>query len=108
MKNLKIDELLTGPEIAYLANGTKMATFERWKLRNQDTQKVLPEPDWYFGQTPVWDLTTITDWLDETGRSYDVKAWRKHRNRGGFRRKPLSAEQRERMAEQQRARMAVR
>ena len=86
MKTINIDELLTGPEIAFLA-GAKMATFERWRLRNQGTSKTLPEPFHHFGSIPVWELETITEWLDETGRAYDVKAWRKHRDAGGFRRK---------------------
>lgn len=87
MTTVDIDLLLTGPEIAYLANQTKMATFERWKLRNNGTAKVLPEPFHYFGSIPVWHLDTITEWLDETDRKYDVKAWRKHRDAGGFKRK---------------------
>jgi hypothetical protein len=80
-----LDDLLTGPEIAFLA-GAKMATFERWRLRNQGTDKTFPEPDHYFGSIPVWHLRTVISWLQATGRSYDVKAWRKHRDAGGFRR----------------------
>jgi hypothetical protein len=87
MDTLKIDELLTGPEIAYLANETKMATFERWRLRNQGTEKTLPDADWYFGLTPVWDLTRIVEWLEATDRKYDVDKWRKARDAGQFRRK---------------------
>ena len=81
-----LDELLTGPEIAYLA-GAKMATFERWRLRNQGTEKTLPDPTRYFGSIPVWHLDVITAWLDSTDRAYDVNAWRDHRDAGGFRRK---------------------
>jgi hypothetical protein len=90
MKTLKIDELLTGPEIAFLANKTKMSTFERWKLRNQGTEKTLPDPDWYFGLTPVWSLDTIVTWLEATSRQYDVEAWRKQRDAGAFKRKSPS------------------
>jgi hypothetical protein len=84
-----LNELLTGPEIAFL-QGAKMATFERWRLRNQGTEKTFPEPDHYFGSIPVWSLETVTAWFDATNRTYDVKAWRKHRDAGGFRRKTPS------------------
>jgi hypothetical protein len=86
MTQVDINELLTGPEVAFLA-GAKMATFERWRLRNQGTDKTFPEPDHYFGSIPTWSLDTVTSWLDATERKYDVKAWRKHRSAGGFRRK---------------------
>lgn len=88
MKNtvVNIDELLTGPEIAFLAD-VKMATFERWNIDDPKRPKVMPDPFHYFGLTPVWELKTITDWLDSTDRTYDVKAWRKHRDAGGFRRR---------------------
>lgn len=86
MKTIKLDELLTGPEIAYLA-GVKMVTFERWNIDAPKRPKVLPDPYHYFGLTPVWDLPTILAWLDKTERPYDVDAWRKHRDAGGFRRR---------------------
>lgn len=86
MKKVDIDRLLTGPEIAFLA-GAKMATFERWKLRNIGTSKVLPEPTHYFGSIPVWDLDVVISFLDETGRTYDVDAWQAARDAGQFRRK---------------------
>lgn len=87
-EDFDIGDLLTGPEIAYLANQRKMATFERWRLRNQGTDKTLPEPFWHFGLTPVWKLETITEWLDATSRAYNVDAWRKARDAGEFRRRP--------------------
>lgn len=86
MTKVDIDNLITGPEIAFLA-GVKMATFERWNIDAPNRPKVLPNPLCHFGLTPVWELKTITDWMDATGRTYDVKAWRKHRDAGGFRRK---------------------
>lgn len=93
-KMMDVDNLLTGPEVAYLANQTKLGTFERWKIDTPargDTParpKVLPDPDWYFGLTPVWDLTkTLIPWLEATNRRYDVDAWRKAKADGQFRRK---------------------
>lgn len=86
MKQVDIEKLLTGPEIAFLA-GVKMATFERWGIDRPERRRVLPEPFWHFGLTPVWQLETITEFLDATGRTYDVKAWRKARDAGQFRRK---------------------
>jgi hypothetical protein len=88
-EDFDIGDLLTGPEIAFLASA-KMATFERWRLRNQGTEKTLPEPFWHFGLTPVWYLPTITAWLDETGRKHDVEAWRAARDAGQFRRRTPS------------------
>lgn len=90
-------ELITIPEIAFMC-GVERGTPERWRLRNQGTPEAFPEPDDRIGSTPVWRIERVTEWLDRMAKpategraatkQYDVEAWRKHRDAGGFWRKP--------------------
>lgn len=80
-------DLLTIPEIAYLV-GFERGTVERWRLRTRkDNSPIFIDPDDYIGSTPVFRLERVVAWCEESGRTYDVKAWRKHRADGGFRRR---------------------
>lgn len=87
------DEFVTLPEIAFLARNTegeplKRGTVERWRIRIPKSQeKAFLEPDDYIGSTPIWRLPRVLAWFDANNRPYDVKAWRKTRNAGGFRRR---------------------
>ena len=84
-------ELITIPEIAYMG-GVLTPTAEYWRIRYQDTDKQFPEPDDVFGDKPVWRLERAIEWFEHTGKTYDVKRWRKHRDAGGFRRaRPVNA-----------------
>lgn len=97
-----LGEYITVPELVFMT-GQKRGTVERWRIRYDD----FPEPDFYIGYTPVWSLARPLSWIDGVNEvrqtqngakliTYDVDAWRAHRDAGGFRRQAeLSAERRE-------------
>lgn len=62
-KLTKDDVRLVGlQEIAALC-GVETQTAYRWRWR-----KTLVEPDWTFGDTPVWLEDTVVEWAKATGR----------------------------------------
>jgi hypothetical protein len=87
------DEFLTLPEIAFLGrdaegNPLKRGTVESWRSRKDRPEaNAFLEPDDYIGSTPVWRIDRVMAWLQASNRAYDVKAYRRHRKAGGFRRR---------------------
>lgn len=80
------DDFLALPEIMFLARDADGKPFtrarvEQWKSRGS----FIPEDD-AIGYQPVWRLGRVLAFLDAKGYTYDVKAWRKRRDAGGFRR----------------------
>jgi hypothetical protein len=43
--------------------GVKKETVRMWRYR-----QLVPEPEWVFGDQPVWRWATIRKWARETGR----------------------------------------
>lgn len=86
-KPIQEDDFLALPEIAFLARDSKgepagRTNAEQWKARGK-----FPSPDDYVGYQPVWRLARVIAWLDgQQNWTHNVKAWRKRRDAGGFRR----------------------
>lgn len=59
------DELLNPRRLAEMT-GVQLNTVHAWRKR-RDTSG-MPEPDQYFGRTPLWKPATIIPWLRATNR----------------------------------------
>lgn len=43
--------------------GVQIKTVHQWRFREE-----FPEPDQYFGRTPVWRKAEVLKWAKKTGR----------------------------------------
>ena len=59
------DDLLNPRNLAEMT-GRQLNTVHAWRKRRATTG--MPDPDKYYGRTPVWERSTIEPWLKATNR----------------------------------------